>query len=76
MSVLTDIEGVLYLLRLNPAIDVERLCYVVNEAEWRELRLDIETHQPWIDLSYAESFTWKGLRVRKRCADSAPEERK
>jgi hypothetical protein len=68
VSVIGDIENTIYLLRRAPSIDIEKLSYEVTETEWRELVKAIEHAQPYLgfDLSYAESLSWRGLRIRKR----------
>jgi hypothetical protein len=71
MSVINEIQRTIYAIRRTADVDVERLCFEVDRAEWEELLRWL--HEQGWDQRTKGDFLWKtdhltfmGIRVRQR----------
>lgn len=68
MGVVDDITRTVYRLRRMPDVDIERISYSLNAAEWREFvkyleQLDFTGNAG--DLSYIDHCQFMGMEIRK-----------
>lgn len=69
MSVVDDIITTVYRLRRMPDIEMKRLSYSLNDAEWREFVKHLEQFDftgKSKDLSYIDHCQFMGMAIRKR----------
>lgn len=75
MSVVDDIIRTVYRLRRMPDVDIERISYSLNDAEWREFVKHLEKFDftgKTSDLSYIDHCQFMGMAIRKRETDNGP----
>ena len=56
-------------------IALDHLCYELDELDWQKFMRYLEGFSKYTgrDLSYIESCSYMGMRIRKRVADPTPE---